>query len=69
MENTIKLSRTEDSILQLYTKLSSWGCLDNLSENEKDSIKLDLQQISRSTITDIKDHFNHALVDTYNLKK
>jgi hypothetical protein len=69
MSNTIKLSRTEDSILQLYTKLGTWGCLDNLSESEKGSIKSDLQQISRSTIMDVQYHFNHALVDTYNLKK
>jgi len=69
MSNTIQLFRTENSILELYTKLGTWGCLDNLSENEKDSIKFDLKGISNSTIMDVNAHQNNTLIDTYNLNK
>lgn len=53
-----KYNQSERQISSTFQLLESWECLNHLSENDKERIKLELELIKNSTISDIKHTIN-----------
>lgn len=58
--------KTLESINALMAKFKDWGMLDNLTENEKQSIEINLKEIAGTAIMEAQNKIQNTLPNLYN---
>lgn len=59
-------NKTQKAIDDTFAKLTIWGCFVHLTENEKESIKFDLQDIAGTAVMEANSKIQDILPNFYN---